>query len=190
MFHWVILPLLIFSARVIDVSLQTIRILFVSKGYKYLASITGFFEVLVWVIAIGQIMQNLDNFLYYIAYAGGFAMGSFVGILIEAKLAIGCVGIRVITNQEAVSLIRNLRLKGYGATDIEAQGEHGAVSVIYLTVKRSHLKEIVALIKKFNPKAFYTVEDIRFVNQGVFPLSTSHHFLFNGNKRSHRRKGK
>jgi len=190
MTHWVILSLLIFSARVIDVSLQTIRIVFVSKGFKYLAPLTGFFEVLVWVLAIGQIMQNLDNFIYYIAYAGGFAMGSFVGIRIEERLAIGCVGIRIITNQDAASLIQSLRQKGYGVTDIDAQGEHGAVSVIYLTIKRTDLQEIVTLIKKFNPKAFYTVEDIRFVNQGVFPLASSHNFMFNGIKRSQRRKGK
>lgn len=186
----VILPLLIFSARVIDVSMQTIRIQFVSKGFKYLAPLIGFFEVLVWILAMGQIMQNLNNVFCYLAYAGGFATGSYVGILIETKLAIGCVGIRIITNKNATVLIENLRRAGFGVTDIDAHGEQGPVSVIHLIIKRTSLQEIITLIKKFNPNAFYTVEDVRFVSRGVFPLPPTRSFFLNGIKHSQQRKGK
>jgi len=85
------LPLLIFFARVCDVSLGTIRIIFISKGIKYLAPIVGFFEILIWLLAISQIMQNLTNPYYYIFYAGGFATGNLVGIILDEKLSIGTV---------------------------------------------------------------------------------------------------
>ena len=79
LFAWVILPLLIFLARVADVSMGTLRIIFVSKGLKYLAPIIGFFEVIIWLLAIRIIMQNLSNFMCYIAYGAGFAMGNYAG---------------------------------------------------------------------------------------------------------------
>ncbi|GAE87820.1 hypothetical protein JCM21531_1220 [Acetivibrio straminisolvens JCM 21531] len=81
--------MLIFFSRIIDVTIGTIRIIFVSRGKKYLAPVLGFFEVLVWIVAISQVMQNLNNFACYFAYAAGFATGTFVGIIIEEKLAIG-----------------------------------------------------------------------------------------------------
>ena len=110
-YAWILLPLLIFFARVCDVSLGTIRIIFVSKGIKYLAPIVGFFEILIWLLALGQIMQNLNNVFYYIFYAGGFATGNYVGILLEEKLSIGTVGIRIITKREAEKLIEVLKMR-------------------------------------------------------------------------------
>jgi uncharacterized protein YebE (UPF0316 family) len=94
-FAWVILPLLIFAARICDVTLGTLRIIFVSRGKKLLAPLLGFFEVSIWLLAISQIMQNLNNPVCFLAYAGGFAMGNFVGILIEDKLAMGILVIRI-----------------------------------------------------------------------------------------------
>ena len=107
-----ILPLLIFIARVLDVTLGTIRIVFISKGFKYLAPAVGFFEVMIWLLAIGQIFQNFTNIGYYIAYAGGFAMGTFVGIFIEDKLSIGTEIVRIITHKEATKLIGVLKSEG------------------------------------------------------------------------------
>jgi len=104
-FAWVILPILIFLARVCDVSIGTIRIIFVSKGIKYLATFLGFFEILIWLMAISQIMQNLTNVYYYLFYAGGFSTGIFVGILIDEKLSIGTVSVRIITRTDASKLI-------------------------------------------------------------------------------------
>ena len=88
-FAWVVLPILIFLARICDVSLGTVRLIFVSRGFKYLAPVIGFFEVLIWILAMTQIMQNLTNPICYLGYAGGFATGNYIGILIAEKLSLG-----------------------------------------------------------------------------------------------------
>ncbi len=169
LFAWVILPFFIFLARVVDVSMGTLRIIFVSKGLKYLAPVIGFFEVIIWLIAIRVIMQNLDNFMCYIAYGAGFAMGNYVGIFIENRLAVGRAALRVITRMDATELIKTLREKGYGVTSVEAQGSDGNVNVLFMVIRRGDFATIANLIKEFNPKAFYTLEDVKFVSEGVFP---------------------
>ena len=177
-FAWIILPLAIFLSRIIDVSLQTARIVFVSKGYRHLAPLLGFFEVLIWLIAIGQVMKNLDNVLCYLAYAGGFAAGNYVGIRIENRLAIGCWIVRIIRRQDASQLIEALRECGYGVTALDAQGSQGPVNVIYTLVRRSDFQKVGLMIRKYNPRAFYSVEDVRLVSEGIFPLSRTSHSLF------------
>jgi len=121
-FGWVVLPILIFLSRIIDVTIGTIRIIFVSRGKKYLAPVLGFFEVLVWIMAISQIMQNLNNFVCYFAYAAGFATGNYVGIIIEEKLAIGTLIIRVIMTKDECQLKERLSKAGFGVTVVDAQG--------------------------------------------------------------------
>jgi len=165
-----IIPLLIFVARVLDVTLGTIRVIFVSKGLKYLAPVVGFFEILIWLLAIGQIMSNLNNPACYIAYAGGFAMGNYVGIMIAEKLSLGVALLRVITQKDATELIQSLSSKKYGVTSVDGQGVHGKVSIIFTIVPRKEIQKVVDIVKKFNQKAFYTVEDIGFVEEGIFPL--------------------
>ena len=96
LYTYLLLPLLIFCARIIDVSIGTLRIIFVSKGKRNIAPLLGFFEVLVWILAISEIMQNLNNWVCYVAYAAGFAAGNYVGMIIEEKLAIGILIIRII----------------------------------------------------------------------------------------------
>ncbi len=169
MFQWVILPLLIFFARILDVSLQTMRIVYVSRGYKKLAPVVGFFEVIIWLLAIKIIFDNVDNILGYLAYGSGFALGNYVGILLEQKMAVGRVGIRVITRFDAGELVAALRKNGFGVTNIPAEGSEGPVSVIYLTIRRCDYEKAENLIKKHNPKAFFTLEDIRYVSEGIFP---------------------
>jgi len=174
-FNWfdiVILPLMIFFARIMDVSIGTVRIILVAKGYKKIAPIAGFFEVLIWIIAITRIVENLDNWICYIAYAGGFATGNFVGMIIEERLALGYEMVRIITKKEADDLIDKLRKKGYGTTSVDAKGNLGDVAVIYVIVSRKKLKQVIDLISKFNPRALYTIEDIRYVSKDVF-FSTS-----------------
>jgi len=168
MFALFILPILIFLARVLDVSLGTIRIIFVTRGKKILATMLGFFEIMVWTLAIGQIMQNLTNITYYLAYAGGFAMGNYVGIYIEEKLAIGTLAVRIITMKDASELVYYLKSKNFGVTSFDAQGTTGHVKLIFTIIKRKHLAEVVEIIKRFNPRAFYSVEDIKAVSEGAF----------------------
>ena len=163
-FTYLILPLLIFLSRVVDVSLDTLRIVFISKGDKIIAPILGFFEVLIWLIAITKIMQNLDNVTCYIAYAAGFSAGNYIGLIIEEKLALGVQIIRVMTQKDSTELIYNLREAGFRVTYMEAEGKEGQVHVIYSIVERSKINKIITLINQFNPKAFYSVEDVRSVN--------------------------
>ena len=170
-FHtWVVLPGLIFLARICDVTLGTVRLIFVSKGFKYLAPLTGFFEVFIWILAIGQIMQNLANPVCYLAYAGGFAMGNYIGIRIVERLSLGVVLIRVITQEKAYFLVDRLHAQHYGVTSVNGQGRGGAVQVIFTIVPRREVNTVVELVKAFNPQAFYSIEEIGFVEQGVFPF--------------------
>lgn len=172
---YLVLPFLIFLARIIDVSLGTMRIIFVSKGNKVVAPLLGFFEVFVWIIAIGQIMGNLNNFVCYFAYALGFATGNYVGLRLEEHLAMGSILVRIITQKDANLLIKNLNSNNYGATMVEAEGSSGKVQLIYSIVKREYLHNVIAIIEEFNPKAFFTIEDIRKVNSGIFPASSPIH---------------
>ena len=169
LFSLVLLPLLIFLARIMDVSIGTIRIILIGRGNKIVAPILGFFEVLIWLIAIQQIMQNLSNALYYIAYAAGFAAGNFIGMYIEEKLAIGVFLVRIITVEYASKLIDHLRRDDYGVTVLDAEGSKGKVNVI---VRRTDIKTIISIIDIYNPKAFYSIEDVRFVSEGVFPAKS------------------
>ena len=169
-FAWFLLPLLIFIARVTDVTLGTVRVIFVARGLKYLAPIVGFFEIIIWLLAIGQIMKNLSNPICYIAYAGGFAMGNYVGIWIAEKLSLGVVLIRVITSKDASELIEYLKTAEYGVTIVEAKGTAGNVQVVFTIVPRREVPSVANLIKQFNPKAFYTIEEVGFVERGIFPV--------------------
>jgi len=168
-FTWIVLPLLIFVARILDVSIGTVRLIFVSRGFKYLAPLFGFFEVLIWILAMGQIMRNLSNPVCYIAYAGGFAMGNFVGICIAERLSLGVVLVRVITDKDAVGLIESLRAANFGVTSIDGHGISGVVKVIFSIVPRKEVRSVVDLVKKFDPHAFYSVEEVGFVEKGIFP---------------------
>lgn len=172
-FTWIVLPLLIFSARVLDVSLGTLRIIFVSRGLKYLAPVVGFVEVIIWLLAIRVIMENLNNWACYIAYGAGFAMGTFIGLQIEKRIAVGNSIIRIITQKDATELIGHLRTNGFGVTSMDAQGIKGKVNVIYMTIKRHDFEKVAQIINKFNPKAFYTVEDACVVSAGTFPVRRS-----------------
>jgi uncharacterized protein YebE (UPF0316 family) len=178
LFIWVILPILIFSARVIDVTFGTMRIIFISKGEKILAPIFGFFEIMIWLFAIGQVMQNLTNITYYFAYAGGFATGNFVGMYIEEKLAMGTLVIRIITKKDAKNLIEALKLKNYGITLLDAKGATGDVKIIFTVIKRKNVDDVIDMIKQFNPKAFFSIEEVRVAKEGIFPTSKNKFGLF------------
>lgn len=167
-FTYGVLPLLIFLARICDVSIGTMRIIFVSKGKKNIAPFLGFFEVLIWIIAISKIMQNLDNYLNYIAYAAGFATGNFVGMMIEEKLAIGIQMIRVFISENGMELVKTLNSNGFGATTVEAHGAKEKVHIIYTIVHRNEMEQVLEVINAFNPRAFYTIEDVKAVNEGIF----------------------
>ena len=167
-FSYVLMPFLIFLARICDVSIGTMRIIFVSKGKRNIAPILGFFEVLIWITAISKIMQNLDNYINYIAYAAGFATGNFIGMIIEEKLAMGFLMIRIFAHERGPELVSILNSSGYGATVVEAHGARNGVHLIYTIVHRNELEKVLKVITNFNPKSFYTIEDVKSVNEGIF----------------------
>jgi len=167
-FDYLLLPLFIFCLRICDVTLDTMRIIFMTKGYKNLAPVIGFFEILIWIVAISRTMQNLNNnWLCYIAYAGGFANGNYVGMLIDEKLAIGHEIIRVISRINSVELASVLRGAGFGVTTVKAYGMEGEVEIVFVVVNRKNLKNAIEIIQKHNPTAFFTIENVHFVNRPV-----------------------
>ncbi len=168
--HYIIIPALICLARICDVTLGTIRIITLSKGMKFLATGLAFFEIIIWLFAIGQIMQNLTNIANYIAFATGYAVGNYVGIYIEEKLSLGIVMLRIITKKKGEDLIAFLKRNGYGVTSMKADGVYGPVDVIFTIIKRKDYKTVVEIIKKFNPKAVYTVEEVKFANAPQYPM--------------------
>ncbi|HNW69623.1 MAG TPA: DUF2179 domain-containing protein [Bacteroidales bacterium] len=176
-FTWVVLPLLIFCARIFDQSVGTLRLIFVAKGLKNWAPVFAFFESLIWLLAIGEIIKHLDNPLCYIAYALGYAMGNYVGMVLDEKLSIGNVIIRVILKSQAPELISRLKESNYGLTILDAEGAVGKVKVIFSIIKRSDVKNFISIINELNTQSFYTIEEIRSVNEGVFKTSSRKHLM-------------
>ncbi len=165
---WVVLPLIIFFSRICDVSLGTIRHVFISKGFRKIVPLLGFFEVLIWIIVVAQVMKNLNNVACYLAWAGGFATGTYVGLWIEERLALGLQVIRIITNQDCSDLLQALKKQNHGITVVDAQGAVGPVKMIFTIIQRKNVKEVALLIRKYNPTAFYSIEEIKDTSQGVF----------------------
>jgi uncharacterized protein YebE (UPF0316 family) len=164
-----VLPLLIFLAEVCVVTLNTLRMIFIARGTKYLAPALGFFEVLIWLLAISQVMKNLDNTACFIAFSLGFTLGNFLGIMIEQKLALGMAIVRVITNRPAHALIERLRAAHFGVTAVAGQGATGPVQIIMTVVKRRQLTDVFDLIETHHPNAFYAVDELQSTSDGIFP---------------------
>lgn len=166
------IPLLIFVARIFDVSFGTLRVLFVSRGLKIRAGLFGFFEVLIWVLVIAQLIQHLNDWVNYVAYAGGFSVGTYIGITLENKLKVGTVLIRIITHQDALGLIENLKKAGVMITSVDAAGGVDSVKIIFTVVKRKMCNEIVKIIEHFDSEAFYSIEDVKFTSRQASGFST------------------
>ena len=168
-FAYVILPVMIFCARICDVTMGTIRVIFISKGIRYLAPVIGFFEVIIWLLAIGQVMNNLTNVVSYIAYGAGFAAGTYIGMYIEEKISLGLTSVRIITKEDPMELMQYLRSHNYGVTSVDGEGVTGRVKMVFTIIRRQDLAHVVGIIKEFHPNAFYSVEEVKSVAEGVFP---------------------
>jgi uncharacterized protein YebE (UPF0316 family) len=164
------LPLYIFAAEVCVVTISTMRTIFVARGMKYLAPLLGMFEVSIWLFAIGQVMSNLGDWRCAAAFACGFTLGNFLGVLLEAKLAMGSVGVRMITHKNGARLIDDLRVANYGVTRIDAQGATGPVQIVYTVIKRKELAKVLQIARRFDPRVFYSVDDLHSAAAGVAPL--------------------
>ena len=169
LYAWVILPLLIFLARICDVSMETIRVIYISRGIKVLAPIIAFFEIVIWLLAMEVVMKDLSNIANFIAFALGFATGTWVGLVIEERLSIGMVILRIITSTESEEEISSfLTAEHCGATRLDAHGSRGDVKMILSLVNRTDVPRITEHIRNVNPHAFFSIEDVRYVNEGVF----------------------
>lgn len=162
------LPLLIFAARILDVALGTIRIVSVSKGYRSLAPVLGFFEILVWLVAIGQVVQNLDRPSHYLAYAAGFAAGTWIGLVVEDRMALGLVAVRIITSDDATDLVSRLRDSDFGVTSFAAKGVRGHVRFLLTIIRKRDFRTLMKIIELIHPDAFVSISDVRLARQGHF----------------------
>jgi uncharacterized protein YebE (UPF0316 family) len=159
-------PFIIFGLRIVDVSMSTIRILLAVRGHKMVVPLIGFFEVLIWVTAVGNAIKFLDSPLHLLGYAGGFATGSIVGLLIEEQLAIGHATIRVVSTHAGVEMADGLRQIGFGVTEFGAQGRDGRVEVLYTVCKRRDIERVISEVERWDAQAFITVEEPRDIRWG------------------------
>ena len=172
LFEWVVFPIIIFCARMSDVTLGTLRIILISRGKRKLVPFVGFFEVLIWVVAISQLIGHLSNVLCYVAWAGGFATGCFIGMGIEARLALGHQVIRIITHHDCAEFIEALKRANHGFTVFDGQGAKGPIKMILTVVERKVVNDVAALISRYLPDSFFSTEDIREAGKGVFSESS------------------
>jgi uncharacterized protein YebE (UPF0316 family) len=164
-----VMAFVIFFARIVDVSMGTMRIVFISRGYRLAATSIGFFEVMIWIMAVGQVIKNINTPILILAYAGGYATGSYVGMFIESKIRLGKVILRIITKKPATKVVDELREQNFGVTRVAAEGTEGKVHLLFMVLRRSDLDRAITIVKKYHPKAFLSVEDVRQVIEGNFP---------------------
>lgn len=159
---------LIFMLRVFDMALDTLRVLVVMRGRRLPAWFLGFFQAGIFVLAISNVLRNLDNPLNMIGYAAGFATGNVVGMLIEERLAIGHIHIRIVSSRFGTAIAEKLREDGYAITEISARGKDGMVSVLNCSVLRKNVTKVQRQVNKIDPDAFITAEDVRPVRRGFW----------------------
>lgn len=159
--------ILIFFARVCDVSLGTMRIILIARGYRNMAPVLGFFEVLIWLFAISKALGNVSGMGSYIIYATGFAVGNFAGMILEEKIALGYQSVRVITSKIVSALPLVLRDEGFSVTIIEGSGDRGDVFILFTVIPKKHVKKVLEIVNMLEPDSFITIEDVKkqFVGQ-------------------------
>lgn len=169
-FSFLILPLLIFIARIGDVSINTVRIIYMLGGRRFTATLLGFFEAFIWLMAIRQIFAHLDNWMCYIAYPAGFAGGIFIGMLIEERIAYGKVVIRIITRKDTTEFLNMLKLEKTRYTRVKSFGPEGDEDVIFCVLDREKVENLISELKKTVPTAFYTIEGVKAAKEsGALP---------------------
>ncbi len=163
-------PLFIFFLRITDVSMGTVRVVLIVRNNKLLVPIIGFFEVLVWVFAVGAVVQHLTSPLHLLGYAGGFATGNVVGLMIEERLAIGVSTVQTIVQSGGEALAADLRGQGFAVTEMAARGRQGEVFHLYSAIPRRRVHAYLDAVDELAPDAFVIVEEPRAVRRGwMFP---------------------
>jgi uncharacterized protein YebE (UPF0316 family) len=160
--------LAIFALRVCDMSLDTIRVLFVVRGKKKLAWVLGFFQSAIFVLAISQVLTNLTNYLYVIGYAAGFATGNVIGMLIDERMAIGHIHLTIVSPASGAALAEKLRAHGFAVTEVAGRGLNGMVSLLHVDVMRRRIDEVETITLEEDPEAFITAEELRTIRRGFW----------------------
>jgi len=161
--------LLIFSLRIIDVSLYTMRIMMVMRGRKALAWMFAICQSLVFVTAITSVITDIGNWTKVVGYAAGFATGNVVGMLIEQRLAIGFTHLRIVSAGYGIEIAEELRAAGFGVTEISGQGKDGMVEMVSCSVQRRKTNRALAIVDQIDHEAYVTVENIRSYSKGFWP---------------------
>ena len=160
------LPLVIFGLRVVDMSLDTLRVLLLVRGRRVAVWFLGFSQSAIWVIAISAVLAHLDNAWNILSYAAGFATGTLLGMMIEERLALGHGHVRVISSRQGTAVPESLRSAGYAVTELTGRGRDGTVSVLTTSVRRRDLDRLLRMVTGLDPSAFITVEEIRPLSRG------------------------
>jgi uncharacterized protein YebE (UPF0316 family) len=162
------LPLVIFGLRIADMTLDTLRVLFVIRGRKALAWALGFAQSAIWVVAISSVLVHMDNVWNIVGYAAGFATGTVVGMMIEEQLAIGHGHVRIISPHRGSALAEAIRASGYAVTELAGRGKDGTVAVLTCSVRRRDITRITRQVHAIDPEAFVTIEDVRPLHRGYW----------------------
>ena len=136
------------------VSMHTIRMVFIFKGKRILAALIGSVEAFIFIFGIGLVMENMDAFHNFFAYAGGYAIGILVGVKLEEKLAIGYVTVKVVSKNIMFPLSQELRRKGFGVTSWLGEGRGGQRLVLEILTSRKDQRDLYNYILTFDPEAF------------------------------------
>ncbi|MEK6256667.1 MAG: DUF5698 domain-containing protein [Chloroflexota bacterium] len=159
---------LIFILRVVNMSLDTLRVKMVIRGRKVAAWVLGFIQTIIHVVVLTTVINDLSNVLNVVAYAAGFATGNVVGMWVEERLAIGHINLRIISPNLGVAIVKRLRNEGYAVTEIPARGKDGAVTLLNASIYRRHVGEVMKMVQDVDPLAFMTAEDTRPVRRGFW----------------------
>lgn len=160
--------LLIFCLRIVDVSCDTMRVIFAIRGRRGIAAVLGFIQALIWIFAVGTAIKYLDSWMHVLGYAGGYAAGTFIGITIERAVAYGLAAMRIVSAHGGVEIAEALRERGYGVTEYSGYGREGRVEIVNSVVHRSHMDEVIGIVEMFDPDAFVTVHEPRILRGGSF----------------------
>jgi uncharacterized protein YebE (UPF0316 family) len=162
--------LLIFVMRVINMSLDTIRVMMVVRGRKGMAWVLGFIETVIYIFVLTTVIQEFDNILNIVAYAGGFATGNVVGMWIEDRIAIGHTHLRIISSDAGLAIAERLREEGYAVTEITGRGRDGEVTLLNVSVLRRNKDNVCEIVQEVDEEAFITAEELRPIRRGYWGM--------------------
>jgi uncharacterized protein YebE (UPF0316 family) len=164
---WVF-ALAIFIVRVVNIALDTLRLLTVMRQMRGLTWVLGFLQTSLWVLVLGSVMNDLNNPLNIIAYSTGYATGNVIGMMIEKRLAFGYINITVISSTCGHEIANRLREDGHAVTEIPAHGKDGSVEILECSIQRKFAQDVQDLIRDIDPTAFITSRDIQRVRRGFW----------------------